>query len=85
MSRGQAKRTLSLENFEKIMKDAGIYSSCIGKSTLDEAPGAYKDASYIKDSISDTVKIDCHMKPIYVYKDTTGGRDRKTGKGVSNR
>ncbi len=84
MSRSEARRSLSLEEFEQIMKDAGIYSSCIGKSTLDEAPGAYKDPDFIKDSIGDTVTIDCHMKPIYIYKDTTGGRDRKTGKKDHN-
>lgn len=46
----------------------GIYSSCINKETLDEAPFAYRSLDIIKDAIKDTVKIDKILSPIYNFK-----------------
>jgi hypothetical protein len=51
----------------------GVYTSCIGKGTLDEAPFAYRDASYITGAITDTVEITKVLKPIYNYK---GGSEK---------
>lgn len=65
-SRGEAKRTLSMEEFEEEMKD--VYSSCVTQSTLDESPMAYKSASDIIDLISPTVDIISIAKPIYNFK-----------------
>jgi len=66
MSRGDAKRKLTLSDYEKTM--AGVWSSCVKASTLDEAPAAYKDASTIIECIKDTVDISFVMKPIYNFK-----------------
>jgi len=67
MSRSQAKRELDLDEFSDGMK--GVWSSCIGKDTLDEAPNAYKPMKLIVDAIADTVDIDFIAKPIYNFKD----------------
>jgi len=66
MSRTKARNELSLDDFHEQMK--GIHSSSIGKSTLDEAPGAYKPAQEIIDNIGDTVEILHIVKPMYNFK-----------------
>ena len=68
MSRGQAKRTLSVEEFQSDMDAAGVWSSCVGAGTLDEAPGAYKDSNEVRDIIGETVDIEFAMKPVYNFK-----------------
>jgi RNA-splicing ligase RtcB len=50
------------------MKDKGVWSTSINKSTLDEAPQAYKNSNDIKSYLSDAVDIEVHMKPIYNFK-----------------
>jgi len=66
MSRTKAKANISLEDYQYKMKD--VWSSCVGKSTLDEAPQAYKSADHIINNIKETVDIISHMKPIYNFK-----------------
>jgi RNA-splicing ligase RtcB len=66
MGRGQAKRTLKVENFEESMR--GIWTSCVSKDTLDEAPMVYKKAESILAAIGDTVRVDHVVKPIYNFK-----------------
>lgn len=66
MSRTQAKKEVSMEDFKETMK--GIYTSCISKETLDESPMAYKDWHEIVDMIGDTVEVVKHIKPIYNFK-----------------
>ena len=56
----------TVSEFKKEME--GIYSSCIGKDTLDESPFAYRDIESIKSVIQDTVTIDKVLKPVYNYK-----------------
>lgn len=68
LARGEAKRTLSMERYEKTME--GIYSSCITQSTLDESPMAYKDKKDIIDNITDTVEIQQIVKPVWNFKAT---------------
>jgi hypothetical protein len=46
----------------------GIFSTSVGKSTLDEAPGAYKPAQIILDAIAPTAKIVHSLKPVYSLK-----------------
>jgi len=67
MSRSQANKVLDLEEFKNQMKD--IYSTSVGKNTLDEAPGAYKDSSIIENTISPTAIIRDRIKPILNLKD----------------
>lgn len=66
MSRKQAKKSLSMEDFQKSM--TGIYTTSISKDTLDEAPFAYKPMAEIIDNIQDTVEINKIIKPIYNFK-----------------
>ena len=66
MSRGEAKRTISLEKFQHSMK--GIWSSCVKKSTLDESPMAYKKAEDIIGYLDPTVTVDDIIKPVYNFK-----------------
>lgn len=66
LSRGAAKRELSLEEFKSSMQ--GIWTSCVSQSTLDEAPLAYKNADIILDAIGDTVEIVAHIVPVYNFK-----------------
>ena len=47
---------------------AGIYTTCIGEATLDEAPDAYKPAKSIIENIKDTVEILEVIKPVYNFK-----------------
>ncbi len=65
-SREKAVNLHTLSEFKASMK--GIYSSCISKDTLDEAPFAYRDLSYIKSAVAETVNITKILKPVYNYK-----------------
>ncbi|KAJ3450248.1 RNA-splicing ligase rtcb [Anaeramoeba flamelloides] len=68
MSRTQAKRTVPLKEFKKVMKKAGVWSSCVVQSVLDEAPQVYKKYEEIMEFIEPTVKIERVLKPIYNFK-----------------
>lgn len=71
MNRESVKSNFTVNQFKKEMK--GIYSSCIRKDTLDEAPFAYRGIDEIKEAISETVKIDKILKPVYNFK--AGGKE----------
>lgn len=62
LGRNQSKKTLDMADFEKAME--GIYSTSVTKSTLDEAPMAYKDKDMIIQAIEDTAVILDSVKPI---------------------
>ena len=66
MKREDIKSQYTVSAFKSSMK--GIYSSCINKDTLDEAPFAYRDIETIKDAVQDTVAIKNVIKPIYNFK-----------------
>ena len=66
MSRSAAKSSITLSQFEKSME--GIYSSTVNRSTLDEAPFAYKPMDEITANIGDTVDIVKTIKPLYNFK-----------------
>lgn len=66
MSRGGAKQTLTLTDYKADME--GIWSSCISRDTIDEAPKAYKDPLEIEAAIGDTVEITNRLIPIYNFK-----------------
>ena len=67
-SRNQAKHLFTVEEYEKTMKDAGIFSTCINQATLDESPMAYKGMKDITDNIKDTADIISVLKPLYNFK-----------------
>ena len=64
--RSEAKEFFTVEEYKAAMK--GIYSTSIGRSTLDESPMAYKPMDSILDKISPTVKVEKIIKPIYNFK-----------------
>ena len=66
MSRTAAKRQLSLEEYKAEMD--GIFSTCIGKDTLDEAPMAYKGMEEIISNIGPTADVLEIIKPVYNFK-----------------
>lgn len=66
LKREEVKNHYTLSSFKTSMK--GIYSSCITKETLDEAPFAYRGLEEIKDAIKDTMTIDTIIKPVYNFK-----------------
>jgi len=68
MGRGEAKRKLSLDDFRETMDKAKVWSSCVGRDTLDEAPDAYKAVEDITSFLADTVKVTATLKPIYNFK-----------------
>ncbi len=67
MKREDVKSHFTVSNYKSEMK--GIYTSCVCKETLDEAPFAYRAIDEITDVIGETVKIDKVIRPIYNYKD----------------
>jgi len=71
MKREDVKSHFTVADYKAQMK--GIYSSCIGKGTLDEAPFAYRNLDDIADAIRDTVKLDKIIKPCYNFK--AGGKE----------
>lgn len=62
LSRSQAKKNISMEDYNESMKD--VYSTCVCKETLDESPMAYKDCKLIEKLIEPTVEIINKIKPI---------------------
>ena len=66
MKREDVKNNFTVSAFKTEMK--GIYSSCIGKDTLDEAPFAYRSIDEIAEVISDTVTINKIIRPVYNFK-----------------
>ena len=66
MSRGEAKRSISMADYKASMND--VYTSCVTEDTLDESPMAYKSAEEIIANIQDTVEIVGRIRPIYNFK-----------------
>ena len=66
MSRGKARATLTLEDYQKTME--GVYTTSVNENTLDEAPMAYKSLADIIDVIRESVDVIDVMKPIYNFK-----------------
>jgi len=68
MSRAQAKKQISLNEFEDSM--TGIYSSSVCEGTLDESPMAYKPIEEILKLIHPTVEVIAMIKPKLNIKDS---------------
>ena len=67
MKREDVKSHFTVSSYKSEMK--GIYTSCVCKETLDEAPFAYRAIDEIVEVIGDTVHIDKVIRPIFNYKD----------------
>lgn len=70
MSRSEAKRRFKVDEFEKAME--GIYTTSVGKGTIDECPMAYKSMESILENIGPTVEVERIIKPIYNFKASDG-------------
>lgn len=66
MSRSEAKQSFTVSEFKRQMEE--IYTTSVGKSTLDECPMAYKRMEDIVDNIGETAKIERIIRPIYNFK-----------------
>lgn len=66
MPRSVAFERLTMEEYQAQM--AGIYTTCVNTSTLDESPMAYKNMDEIVQNIEPTAEIIAHIKPIYNFK-----------------
>lgn len=66
MSRAKAKEAFSVEEFAQSME--GIYTTSVGRGTLDECPMAYKPMESILENIGDTVEVEKIIRPIYNFK-----------------
>lgn len=66
LSRGKAKDVVSLDDFEKSMKD--VFSTCVNLSTVDESPFVYKSMEEILFFTRDTIELVDVAKPIYNFK-----------------
>ena len=66
MSRNKARESISMESFRESM--AGVYTTSVCESTIDESPMAYKPMDEIINNIKDTVDILDVLKPVYNFK-----------------
>jgi tRNA-splicing ligase RtcB len=66
MSRSEAKQSFTVSQFKKEMD--GVYTTSVGKSTLDECPMAYKSMEDILGNIGETVEVEQVIRPIYNFK-----------------
>jgi tRNA-splicing ligase RtcB len=68
MGRGQATRTLNLEEEVRKMNEKGIIHGIRNTSDLDEAAGAYKDIDVVMAEQKDLVDIEVKLEPMGVIK-----------------
>ena len=66
MSRKEAFKRLSMDDYRREME--GIYTTCVDRTTLDEAPMAYKGMDEIISHIGPTVDIVERITPVYNFK-----------------
>jgi RNA-splicing ligase RtcB len=66
MSRREAKRILSIDEFRDQMK--GVFSTCVDRTTIDESPMVYKAMEEILPVLGQTVDVRRIIRPIYNFK-----------------
>lgn len=66
MSRKDAMNSLTVSDFKRSMQ--GIYTTSVGRDTLDESPQAYKAMDTILAQIGDTVNVQKVLRPAYNFK-----------------
>lgn len=65
-SRKDALEKLSMAEYSREME--GIFTTCISRRTLDEAPMAYKSMDEIAGQIGPTAEIVEHIRPVFNFK-----------------
>ena len=66
MSRAEAKQSFTLSQYKKEMQ--GIYTTSVGRNTLDESPMAYKPMEAIISQLAPTVDIVEQLRPVFNFK-----------------
>lgn len=66
MSRSQARVSISLENYQHMMRH--VWTTSVSKRTLDEAPKAYKSKKQLLANLHETVDVKEIIKPLYNFK-----------------
>ena len=66
MSRAAAKQSFTVSEFKKQM--AEVYTTSVGRATLDECPMAYKGMEAILENIGPTAEVLQILRPIYNFK-----------------
>ncbi|MBP1046912.1 RtcB family protein [Enterococcus sp. BWM-S5] len=66
MSRSEAKKQISLESYQHVMKN--IWTTSVSKKTVDEAPKAYKPVKQLLEDIKPAVEVQEIIKPLYNFK-----------------
>jgi RNA-splicing ligase RtcB len=79
MSRGQARREVTLEAFERAMAGR-TWQRTNAEQLVDESPQAYKDIDQVMADQSDLVEIVHRLEGVLSYKGVEGGRRRRTGR-----
>ena len=66
LKREDVKKNFTVSAYKAEMK--GIYTSCIGTDTLDEAPFVYRRIDDILSIVGDTITVDKIITPLYNFK-----------------
>lgn len=67
LRRSDAKELIDLDDYKRSME--GIYTTSVGRSTIDESPMAYKDPAEIIRLIEPTVEVISFIRPVINMKD----------------
>lgn len=67
LRRSDAKELIDMDEYRRSMQ--GIYTTSVGRSTIDESPMAYKDPAEILRLIEPTVDVLCFIRPVINMKD----------------
>ncbi|MEO1772220.1 RtcB family protein [Candidatus Enterococcus ferrettii] len=66
MSRSQARASISLENYQHMMRH--VWTTSVSKKTLDEAPKAYKAKKQLMADLQETMEVKEVIRPLYNFK-----------------
>lgn len=66
LKREDVKNKYTINQYKTEMR--GVYSTCVGAATLDEAPFSYRPIEEITEVLGETVEILNVLKPIYNFK-----------------
>ena len=75
LRRSLAKDLIDMEEYQKSME--GIYTTSVGRSTIDESPMAYKDPKEILRLIEPTVEVLYFIRPVINMKDRGVGQSNE--------
>ncbi|MBQ9748421.1 MAG: RtcB family protein [Clostridia bacterium] len=79
MKRSDAKAAISLDEYREVM--AGVYTTSVGESTIDESPMAYRRIGDILDVIDPTAEVTDILEPVYNFKASKAVTDEEVMDG----